>query len=103
MTNELTPVEAIINRTICEGDRIAILKGCKTHEIAKGTTAIVQSITPLGADYSHSVRVSFRMLNGFKAGRVFVFFARHINRLSDAQTNLNDGNPFNKITIRRKV
>lgn len=88
---------------IKSGDRILIAKGCAARGVDKGTTARVDDVRELGADYSHSVRVSFTMLNGFKSGKSFVFFARHINRLSDVIVSLNDGDPGHTIQIRRKA
>jgi hypothetical protein len=81
--------------------RVKIEKGCKARGIDKGCTAQVTSITPMGADYGHCVRVSFTVLNGFGAGKSYAFYARHINRLSDPVIRLNDGNPHHVIEIRR--
>lgn len=84
------------------GDRIWIEKGCTTRRITKGTSARVIAIRPLGADYSHSVAVTFQMLNGFRAGETVTWYARHVNRLNDCTVNLNDGNPLHKIVIARR-
>ena len=81
--------------------RVRIEKGCKAREIDKGTTAQVTKIEPMGADYGHSVRVVLTMLNGFKSGKSFAFYARHMNRLSDTFVRMNDGNPSHTIEIRR--
>jgi hypothetical protein len=83
------------------GTRVKIDKGCKARGIDKGTTALVTAITPMGADYSHCVRVTFTMINGFKAGKAFSFYVRHMNRLSDTFIRMNDGNPSHAIEIRR--
>lgn len=80
--------------------RVKIEKGCKARGIEKGCTALVTAIEPMGAEFSHMVRVSFRMLNGFKAGSVFSFWARHQNRLADPVVRMNDGNPSHTIEIR---
>lgn len=81
--------------------RVKIIKGCKAREIDKGCTAQITAITPMGADYSHSVRVTFTMISGFKSGKSFSFYARHMNRLSDPVIRMNDGNPSHTIEIRR--
>ena len=81
--------------------RVRLEKGCKAREIDKGTTAKITEITPMGADYGHCVRVTFMMLNGFKSGKTFSFYARHMNRLTDPIIRMNDGNPLHTIEIRR--
>lgn len=85
---------------ITNGARIVIEKGCKARGIAAHTSAVVISVTALGADYNHSVKVVFKMLNGFSAGKTFGFYARHSNRLADLLVNLNDGNPTHTIKVR---
>ncbi len=47
------------------------------------------------------VRVTLQLLNGFGAGRVLSFSARHVNRLSDPIVRMNDGNPLHTIEVRR--
>lgn len=81
--------------------RIKFEKGCKARGIDKGCSAKVTEITPMGPDYGHCVRVTFVMLNGFKGGKAFSFYARHMNRLSDAFIRMNDGNPSHTIEIKR--
>lgn len=88
--------------TLTVGSKIQIEKGCRASGIDKGTTAEVLVVRELGADYSHSVAVTFRMLNGYKSGKSFTRYARHVNRLSDTFINMNDGNPLHKITVRVK-
>jgi len=88
--------------TLTVGDKIVIEKGCKARNVAAHVSGQITDITPLGADYAHAVRVTFRLLNGFAAGQTRVFFARHANRLADPLVNLNDGNPLHKIVIRRR-
>lgn len=83
---------------ITSGVRVKILKGCKARELHKGTTWLVTAVEPLGADYSHSVRVSLQRLNGFGPDRV-ALFARHSNRLADPIVSLNDGRPQNRIQV----
>jgi hypothetical protein len=83
------------------GSRVRIAKGCKAREIRKGVTAFVQAVEPLGAAFGHEVRVTLKLLNGFGAGRVVNFYARHTNRLSDPTVRLNDGNPLHVIEVSR--
>jgi hypothetical protein len=85
------------------GMRILIQKGCKARSVAKGVTALVTAVTPLGAEYSHQVRVSLQLVNGMGAGRRIAFFARHQNRLSDPVVRMNDGNPFHTIEVIRRA
>lgn len=84
------------------GSKIAIVKGCKALEIVKGTTARVISVEPMGAEYSHQVRVVLQFLNGFQAGKQRTLYARHANRMSDVVVNLNNGNPLNKVQIQAR-
>lgn len=84
---------------ITVGSKVRIEKGCNALGITKGSSAQVKEISELGADYNHSVRVELFFLNSFSSGKTFRLYARHINRLSDGHVNLNDGNPFHKITI----
>lgn len=90
------------NNPIAVGSIVRIEKGCKARGVDKGTSARIDAIESLGADYSYSVRVVLKFVNGFKAGKTVTFFARHINRLSDTIINLNDGNPSNTIQLLRK-
>lgn len=83
------------------GTSIKIEKGCKARGVDKGCSAKVTEIVPMGAEYSHCVRVVLTMSNGYKAGKVFVFYARHMNRLSDYVIRMNDGNPSHTIEIVR--
>lgn len=86
--------------SLAVGDHIKILKGCKARSITKNAIAKIVAIEALGADYSHSVRVFFRFQTSFLSGKTVSFYARHINRLSDAVINLNDGNPLHTIQVR---
>jgi hypothetical protein len=88
-------------RALEVGDRVRVEKGCAAREVAKNTSAKVVSITPMGADYGHTVKVVLYMLNGRKSGKTLAFVARHINRLSDTFVSMNDGNPSHRIEIRR--
>ncbi len=84
------------NAAIKAGTNVVIVKGCSARMTMKGQTYMVREVTELGADYSHMVRV---VLVGHS--RTISWTARHINRLSDDVVSLNDGNPCNKIQIRR--
>lgn len=86
---------------IAPGVRVKLVKGCQARGLDKGISVQIKAVEPLGAEYSYSVKVTFVPVNGFKAGRTFIFFARHINRLSDASIRLNDGMPSHTIEIQR--
>lgn len=81
--------------------RARIEKGCNARGITKGCTVLVTEVTEMGAEYGHSVRVLFTVLNGFKSGTKFAFWARHKNRLGDLVISMNDGNPLHVIKIRQ--
>lgn len=89
MTTTTTPITA--NTTV------VIAKGCRAREVTKGAHAHVRSITPLGAEGGHFVKVVLVL----RGDRVVVFYARHQNRLGDTTVRLNDGNPLHAIEIRR--
>ena len=74
---------------------VRVVKGNVARDITKHSLWAVNSITNLGADYSHSVKVVLR-----RGNRVVSFYARHQNRLADTVVNLNDGNPLHKIQVR---
>jgi len=90
-----------MNESIAEGTRLRLVKGCKARGLDKGITVRVVGITPLGAEYSHAVKVTFRPVNGFSAGKTFGFYVRHANRLTDPVVRLNDGNPTHTIEVTR--
>jgi len=83
------------------GMRVRIEKGCAARAVAKNVTAQISEVTPLGADYGHTVKVVLLLLNGPNSGRRVAFYARHINRLGDAVLGMNDGNPGHRIEISR--
>jgi hypothetical protein len=88
------------NPTITTGCIVYVRKGCNSWpNISKGTTLQVLEITPMGSDHSHQVRVLFKSLNGSRRGSTFAMYARHINRLSDPFTRLNQGDPTTNIEI----
>jgi len=84
-----TTYHALIQKTVL------VIKGCNAFGIPKNIKGRIVSVTLLGAEYSHAVKVVIE----FK-GRHHSFTARHINRLSDPAFNLNKGNPLEKITVR---
>lgn len=90
-----------MNAPIIPGTRLKIIKGCRARDLHKGITIQIESVQEMGAEYSHSVKVTFRPVDGYHAGALFVFWARHRNRLLDGIIRLNDGNPLNVIEIQR--
>lgn len=97
------PMNATTNTfaSLTTGTRVLVVKGCAARELAKNVTARIESITPMGADYGHCVRVVLVPVNGFKAGKAFAFYARHVNRLADPIVRMNDGIPSHVIEVRR--
>jgi hypothetical protein len=88
------------------GDRVRIEKGFKgtgSYTVAKGTSATVTKIEPLGAEHSHAVKVTLKFLNGFNSGKTFGFYARHMNRLSNGVVSMNDGRPEHRIEVTRQA
>jgi hypothetical protein len=83
------------------GMRVRIEKGCNARGVTKGSTAVIKAIEPLGADYSHHVKVVLYFLNSMLSGKTVVFYARHPNRLSDPIVALNDGRIEHRIDVRR--
>ena len=83
---------------LATGDCVVIVKGCKAREVGKGMSAFV-TVTPLGPEYSYFVRVTLRFFG--KLGKTLVFYARHVNRLSDPVIRMNDGDPLHVIEVRR--
>jgi hypothetical protein len=79
--------------------KVRVEKGCKALGITKGSTAKVQSVTELGPNYSHAVRVELLFLNSFAHGKTFRLYARHMNRLGDVFVNLNTDRPGDKIVV----
>jgi hypothetical protein len=75
---------------------VRVISGCKALGITKGVKLWIVSITELGVDYSHMVKILVR-----NHGKVLSLYARHINRLADPVINLNNGNPLNKIQVVR--
>lgn len=85
-------------RHLKQGDTVIVDKGCRARGINKGSHAYLETVTELGADYGHSVKVVLSF-----GHRKVVFYARHRNRLGDAFVSLNDGNPSHRITIRKRA
>ena len=100
-TDAATAVTMTTHTPLTAPTMVRITKGCRARGIAKNCNAVVREVTPLGADYSHQVKVVLVMSSGINASRVFAFYARHPNRLADDEIRLNDGNPLHTISIRR--
>lgn len=86
------------NAPIAACTKIVVVKGCRRLNLPKGTRAVVHSVTPLGAEYSHMVEVVFLT----EQNKTRVLYARHINRMGDSTVNLNNGDPTQKIVIARR-
>lgn len=82
---------------IVEGQVVVVTKGCKARDIQKGSRGQVVAVTEMGVEYGHNVEVVLDF-----GVRKVAFFARHVNRLSDAVVRLNDGNPLHVIEVQRK-
>jgi len=97
-TNTVATTPALI-----VGTRVVLTKGCKARGLDKGITAQIIEVRAMGAEYGHCVKVAIKPLNGFKTASTFAFFARHVNRLTDAIVRMNDGNPSHTIEVRRAI
>jgi hypothetical protein len=98
----MTPTTTPTSNTITEGCTVRVSKGCKAFGITKGTILRVTEVHPMGSEFGHQVRVSFKVLgngSGFYGRDAFALYARHINRLSDSFTRLNCGDPTKNIEI----
>lgn len=84
------------------GDRLKVVKGCKAWGLSKGITVYIDDLIRLSSDYSFAVKLVLKPLNGFKAGQLIAFYARHPNRLSDPIIHLNDGRPEHTLHLSRK-
>lgn len=85
-----------MSKAIQVGSKVTIVKGCAFRNIRKGMVAEIRVVEPLGADYSHMVKIVL----GFQ-GRSVAMYVRHMNRLADDKINANDGNPLHKIVFQR--
>lgn len=84
---------------------LKVLSGCRALNIKKGEKYTVTTIESLGSEYSHGVRLvlvkTYLSLAGnTEYGKKTVLWARHMNRLNDAEFNLNNGDPFKKIRVK---
>ncbi len=86
---------------LAAGTKIVITKGCKARDITIRSRAVVKEVTPLGPDYSHSVKIVFTFIGGFLSGKSFAFYAKHPNRLADHEVGMHDGRPEHRILVRR--
>ncbi len=83
------------------GSKVCVEKGCASLGITKGRLAKVMAIDPLGADYSHQVRVSLQFLVPTGNGRTArVFYAVHMNRLADPLPALHGNVSGQRILVR---
>ncbi len=80
---------------ITTGSKVLVLAGCRARDITKGQGARVILVEPR-EDHAQKV-----VLEIIPTGRRVVFFARHANRLADAQVHLNDGDPTHRITVKK--
>ena len=89
------------SNTIVAGCTVRVSKGCKSFGITKGTLFTVVDVQPMGAEYGHQVKVSFKvkMGAGLYGREFFCLYARHINRLSDSFTRFNNGDPTNYMEV----
>lgn len=97
---DTAPLISILTPMITENSKAIITKGCAALNLTKGVTVHVKSVTELGPDYGHNVRLVLQVLNGFSAGKTVSLYARHKNRLADADTRLNNGDPTKVVIIR---
>lgn len=80
------------------GSKVTVTKGCVYLGITKGTRAEVVNVIE---GEGRSARVILHLLSGFKSGKTIGLWTRHINRVSDPIVSLHNGDPFNKIQLRR--
>jgi hypothetical protein len=89
---------------ITTNSKVIVTKGSRSLLVDKGVSAQIQAIQPLGAEYGHKVRVTFKFLNGFKSGKVVTYYARHSNRLADTIIRFNNGDdPTNYFEVKIKT
>jgi hypothetical protein len=80
---------------LAAGSKVVITKGCRDRDVTKGHGAYVVSITEIEGG---AQRLALKFI---KTGRVVSFYARHANRLADAEVSMNDGNPLHRITVKK--
>lgn len=73
---------------ITVGTKVVVTKGCRGFDISKGAICKVTEVNPLGAEYSHKVRV---VIYFYGSGRTRTFYAHHQNRLADPIVRFNNG------------
>jgi hypothetical protein len=86
------------------GMNIVVTKGCDARNVRKGMNAKVLEVTE-GERREAKVRIEFPTRwseSRGVTGSTLVFYARHVNRLSDPVVGMNDGNPLHRIEVRRK-
>lgn len=82
---------------LAAGLAVVVVKGCKIRDIRKGMRGIIVSVTP-GERGSARVTITFGC--GHYA-RTISLYVQHTNRLADLIVGMNDGNPLNRIQVRR--
>lgn len=82
------------NSALTINTQVRILKGCENREIRKGQLAKVLEV-------KEGERRSASVLFEFMSGRKVRFYVQHVNRLSDTEVSLNDGNPCHRIVVGR--
>ncbi|WNM70167.1 hypothetical protein [Myxococcus phage Mx1] len=80
--------------TIVTGSRIKVVKGSTYHKLKKGSTGTVEEVKPMGAEYSHMVRLCINF-----EGRRLILWARFESRLKETQVRLHGGDPTRNIVI----
>ena len=81
------------------GARVVVVKGSRAIGIDKGVTLAIENTTVL-PESSMAVAVKFMVMNGRTSGQKKVLYARHANRLADADVSLASGNGSDKIVVR---
>jgi hypothetical protein len=96
-----TTTTTTTQNTIIAGSTVRVSKGCKAFGITKGTLFTVVEVQPMGAEYGHTVRVTFKvkMGSGLYGRDSFSLYARHINRLSDPFTRFSSDDPTKNIEV----
>jgi len=74
---------------------LRVIKGNRRIGISAHQRLFVIETTPMGRDFGHQCRVTFR-----HRGKVRSLWAHHPNRLEDAEFNLGNGSGVDKIRVR---
>lgn len=76
------------------GSKFKVVKGCVAFGLNKGMSGKVLDIKPFGREYNYNVRIHLEI-----NGRSLCLWARHPNRLEDAEIRLIRGNPLEYVEI----